>query len=142
MNDALSDADGTTIVMGHHPLFVEGVDRLKHYDGVNLADSHRLIEAMSAWSNVVACSAGHTYRCRQIIVNGISIGEVACVKDFPGAWAEYIVGSRGIAQIVHRASSPDAIEWAEKTRTMFNGYYGTFAMGKLLDRCFVLPLTR
>ncbi len=126
------------IVMGHHPLFVEGVDRLDHFDGVSPRESAALIASMAGADNVLAYSAGHTHRCRRRDISGVAIIEVACTKDFPGAWAEYQVGSEAVAQIVHRASSPAAIAWAERTRQMFDGFYGTFAMGKLRDRCFVL----
>lgn len=126
------------MVMGHHPLFVDGVDRLNHFDGVSPSESAALIEVMATAPNVLAYSAGHTHRCRRRDVSGVAIIEVACTKDFPGAWAQYQVGTMAVAQIVHRASSPAAIEWAERTRTMFDGFYGTFAMGELSDRCFVL----
>ncbi len=127
------------LVMGHHPLFVPGVDRLAHFDGVVPEDSAALIKVMAKADNVLAYSAGHTHRCRRRDVDGVAIIEVACTKDFPGAWAEYLIGTRGIAQVVHRASGAAAIAWAERTRTMFDGYYGTYALGELSDRCFVLP---
>jgi hypothetical protein len=34
------------------------------------------------------------------------------------------------------------VAWAERTRGMFDGYYGTYAMGEITDRCFVAPLSR
>ena len=61
------------------------------------------------------------------------------MKDFPGGWAEYRVHERGIAQVFHRAQAPDAVAWAERTRAMFAGYYGPYAMGALEDRSFVIP---
>jgi 3',5'-cyclic AMP phosphodiesterase CpdA len=133
-----ANSSDPVIVMGHHPLFVPGVDRVDHFDGVRPEDSAVLISHMSRANNVLAYSAGHTHRCRRRDVEGVAIIEVACTKDFPGAWAEYQVGSTGVAQIVHRASGAQAISWAERTRTMFDGYYGTYALGELSDRCFVL----
>lgn len=130
------------IVMGHHPLFVEGAFSLDHFDGVNPDDARDFFRAVLPRRNIVAYTAGHTHRCHRVNVEGFVSVEVACVKDFPGAWAEYHVGTRGIAQIVHRASRPDAIAWAEKTRTMFDGFYGTYVMGQLEERCFTLPLER
>ncbi len=134
--------DETVIVMGHHPLFVPGSDDVRHFDGVRSEDSRRLLEALAPCPNVVAYTAGHTHRSRCRDIDGVAIVEVACVKDFPGAYAEYQVGTTGIAQIVHRATSPAAVAWAEKTRHMFDGYYGTYALGELTDRCFTLPLRR
>jgi len=132
----------TVIVMGHHPLYVPGRDRELRFDGVSVEDSTALLGVLAGLENVVAYSAGHTHRCRKVDLGGLAIIEVACVKDFPGAWAEHLVGESAIAHMVHRASSPAAVAWAEKTRLMFDGYYGTYAMGQLEDRCFVLPLER
>jgi hypothetical protein len=63
---------------------------------------------------------------------------VACVKDFPGAWAEYRVFERGILQVHRRASAPEAVAWADKTRAMYGGGYVEYAFGSLEDRCFTL----
>ena len=34
--------------------------------------------------------------------------EVACVKDYPGAWAEYRVYEGGYTQVVRRVAAPAA----------------------------------
>ena len=142
VEEAARTSTTTVIVMGHHPLYVPGRDRELRFDGINIEDSLGLIGVLAGLENVVAYSAGHTHRCRKVDLGGLAVIEVACVKDFPGAWAEHLVGERGIAHLVHRASSPEAVAWAETTRSMFDGYYGTYAMGLLEDRCFVLPLER
>jgi 3',5'-cyclic AMP phosphodiesterase CpdA len=136
------DTSETVIVMGHHPLFVPGVDRERHFTGVNQRDSAALFDVLLRHRNVVSYSAGHTHRCRRETVQGLAVVEVACVKDFPGAYGHVIVGEHAIAHVVRRASHADAIEWAEKTRTMFDGFYGTYAWGTFDDRCFVLPKRR
>jgi hypothetical protein len=64
--------------------------------------------------------------------------EVACVKDFPGAWAEYRVFEGGILQVVRRISAPEALAWSEKTRDMYGGLYETYAFGNLDERCFAI----
>ena len=49
--------------------------------------------------------AGHTHRnrVRRYGPTGdVPWVEVACVKDYPGAWAEYRVYEGGILQIFHR----------------------------------------
>ena len=69
---------------------------------------------------------------------GVPWVEVACVKDYPGAWAEYRVHERGVLQIVHRISTPEALAWTEQTRGMFHGLYASYAFGELSDRCFVI----
>ncbi|MBV8304618.1 MAG: hypothetical protein JOZ04_10445, partial [Acidimicrobiia bacterium] len=42
----------------------------------------------------------------------------------------------GILQVHRRISTPDALEWTERTRAMFGGLYPEYAFGKLDDRCF------
>ena len=64
--------------------------------------------------------------------------EVACTKDYPGSWAEYRVFEGGILQVHRRVSSPDALVWTERTRGMFGGAYGDYALGDLADRCFAV----
>ena len=67
---------------------------------------------------------------------GVPIVEIACVKDYPGAWAEYRVYEGGYTQVTRRVASPDAMAWTEKTRAMFAGLYRDYALGHLRDRCF------
>ena len=40
--------------------------------------------------------------------------EVACVKDYPGSWAEYRVFEGGVLQVHRRLSSPAALAWSER----------------------------
>ena len=66
----------------------------------------------------------------------VPIVEIACVKDYPGAWAEYRVHDGGYTQLVRRISTPDAMAWTERTRQMFAGLYRDYALGAQNDRCF------
>ena len=133
-------ASTPSMLMGHHPLDVPGAGLPA--DGVNAEDAERFIEAIAMEKSVVGYSAGHTHRCHFYNYRGVPLIEVASVKDFPGAFAEYQVGSRGISQTVRRASSPEALVWSERTRGMFDGFYETYALGSLEARGFVLPLER
>ena len=101
-------------------------------------DSARLLAVLARRRALTCYLAGHTHRNRCQQLDGITCAEVACVKDFPGGWAEYRVYERGIAQVFHRAQAPDAVAWAERTRAMFGGRYGPFVMGRLEDRSFVV----
>jgi len=74
--------------------------------------------------------------------SGVPTVEIGCVKDFPGTWAEYRVYEGGVMQVVHRMSSPAALSWSERCRTLYAPYgvdYATYALGALDDRCFVFP---
>jgi Icc protein len=69
--------------------------------------------------------------------------EVACVKDFPGSWAEYRIHDNAIFQVHHRiGADPAARRWSEQCRTMFGGHYPRYALGEESDRCFEVPLRR
>ena len=48
-----------------------------------------------------------------------AVVEVACVKDFPGTWAEYRVFEGGILQVHHRISTPEALAWTERCRGLY-----------------------
>ena len=61
----------------------------------------------------------------------VPIVEIACVKDYPGAWAEYRVHEGGYTQLVRRITTPAAMAWTEKTRHMFAGLYRDYALGAL-----------
>ena len=61
----------------------------------------------------------------------VPIVEIACVKDYPGAWAEYRIHEGGYTQLTRRIDAPDALAWTEKTRHMFAGLYRDYALGYL-----------
>jgi predicted phosphodiesterase len=133
-------ADRPVLVLGHHPAWDPGREPpTEGYLWLDAQDSAALVEVIARRPALTCYLAGHTHRNRCRWIAGVPYVEVACVKDFPGGWAEYRVYERGIAQVFHRASAPDAIAWAERTREMFAGYYGDFAMGALTDRSFVIP---
>jgi 3',5'-cyclic-AMP phosphodiesterase len=133
-------ADQPVVVLGHHPVWIPGSERrTESYLAMAAEDSARLVEVLARRRSLTSYLAGHTHRNQCHWMGGMPFVEVACVKDFPGGWAEYRVYDGGIAQVFHRAQAPDAVAWAERTRAMFGGYYGPFAMGALSDRSFVIP---
>lgn len=133
-------SDQPVVVLGHHPVWNPGRDqRTEGYLHITPDDSARLVEVLGRRPALRCYLAGHTHRNVCQWIGGIPFAEVACVKDFPGGWAEYRVYERGIAQVFHRAQAPDAVAWAERTRAMYSGFYGPYAMGRLEDRCFVVP---
>jgi Icc protein len=146
LHDLAADADRPVYVFGHHHVWSPD-SAVPHdsYFGIDPDSSVRLVEVVAARPSIRGYFAGHTHRNR---VRRISISrdipwvEVASVKDFPGAWAEYRVFEGGLMQVFHRISSPDALVWTEKTRQMFGGLYAGYAFGELGDRCFVVPAHR
>jgi predicted phosphodiesterase len=146
LHDLAADTDGPVYLFGHHHVWSpDSVRNPGAYFGIDPDDSVRLVEVVAARSNIRGYFCGHTHRNR---VRHISISrdvpwvEVACVKDFPGAWAEYRVHEGGLLQVFHRISTPEAMVWTEKTRAMFAGMYFGYSFGDLGDRCFTVPATR
>jgi predicted phosphodiesterase len=145
--DALAaGSDRPVVVLGHHhPWNPSAEERPDHYFGIDPDASEALVEVVARRPSIVGYLAGHTHRnrVRHFEATGsVPWVEVACVKDFPGAWAEYRVHEGGILQVFHRISSPEALAWSERTRQMFAGLYGSYAFGALDDRCFVLASER
>ncbi len=145
--DALAaDADRPVLVMGHHHCWKPGSpDRNPYYFGINPDDSERLVALVRRRPSIIGYFAGHTHRNRRQTfgeTGDVPWVEVASVKDFPGSWAEYRVHDGGVVQIHHRISTPEALDWSDRTRAMFDGAYPLYSFGDLDDRCFALPAQR
>lgn len=141
--DAIAaDADRPVVVLGHHHVWdPRSAERPDGYFGIHPDWSERLVEVAARRPSIVGYLAGHTHRnrVRRFPQTGdMPWVEVACVKDYPGAWAEYRVHEGGIIQLHHRISSPEALSWTERTRAMYLGMYAAYSFGSLADRCFAL----
>ncbi len=142
--DWLDELAGTTtkpvLVFGHHhPWDPASTDRDDTYFGVNPDDSEALCAVIARHESIAGYFAGHTHRTRTrrfASARDVPIVEIACVKDYPGAWAEYRVYEGGYVQLTRRIDGPAALAWTEKTRGMFAGLYRDYALGTLSDRCF------
>ena len=90
--------------------------------------------------NIAGYFAGHTHgnRVRRFAaVRNVPFVEVACTKDYPGAWAEYRVYEGGYTQVVRRVTSPDAFDWAEAdARRCISGSTESSHAATLAARCF------
>jgi hypothetical protein len=142
LDQLAADADSPVLVFGHHhPWNPDSSERPEAYFGINPDDSDRLVEVVARRPRIAGYFAGHTHRnrVRRFSATGpVPWVEVACVKDFPGAWAEYRVYEGGILQVFRRISAPEALAWSEKTRDMYGGIYGDYAFGALDERCFAI----
>jgi 3',5'-cyclic AMP phosphodiesterase CpdA len=135
-------ADRPVLVFGHHHPWKPGSNsRPDHYFGIRPDDSERLVEVVARRPALIGYFAGHTHRnrVRRFAATGdVPWVEVACVKDYPGTWAEYRIYEGGVLQIHRRISTPAALSWSERCRAMLGGLYPQYAFGTLDDRC--LPL--
>ncbi len=132
------DFDRTPVlVFGHHPLH----DDASFTAGINTEDSDRLLELVARRPALVGYFAGHTHRnlVRRLPATGaFPWTEVGATKDYPGVWAEYRIYEGGVMQVVHRISTPEALDWTDRTRAMFGGLYPSYSFGSLADRCFLV----
>lgn len=94
--------------------------------------------------NLVGYFAGHTHRNRVLHLPGTGnrpFAELASVKEYPGAWAEYRVFDGGILQVHRRISTPEAVQWSNTTRSMYAGLFMAEAFGlRVTDRCFMIDV--
>jgi 3',5'-cyclic-AMP phosphodiesterase len=137
--------DRPVLVFGHHHVWDPGSkSRADTYFGINPDDSEGLVEVFARRPALMGYFAGHTHRnrVRRFRETGdVPWVEVACVKDFPGTWAEYRVHEGGVLQVHRRISTPEALAWTERTRAMFGGHYPAYSFGTLADRCFPVTLS-
>jgi len=143
LEDLAAGADRPVLVLGHHHVWSPASrSRPADYFGISPDDSERLIAAVSRHHSIIGYAAGHTHRNRVRHIDATGDRpwiEVACVKDYPGTWAEYRVFDGGVLQVHRRISSPEALAWTEQTRHMFADLYAGYAFGTLADRCFAFP---
>lgn len=139
-----SRADRPVMVFGHHPCwFADAFRWATKPNALDLDSSLSLMGVFRRRPSLVGYFCGHTHRnaFRHFEAAGPApFVEVACVKDFPGSWAEYRIYEGGIVQVHHRIASPKALAWSERCRSMFAGHYASYALGELSDRCFALPV--
>lgn len=137
-------SDRPVLVFGHHHCWSpdEGA-RDAEYFGIQPEPSEQLVEVVARRPAIFGYFAGHTHRnrVRRFAATGpVPFVEVACVKDFPGTWAEYRVFEGGVLQVHRRISGPDALAWSEACRGIYGKVidYGAYALGRLEDRCMVI----
>ena len=140
LDDVAGSSSAPVLVFGHHhPWDPSSHERSETYFGINPDDSDALCELIARRGSIAGYFAGHTHRTRTRRfpqARNIPIVEIACVKDYPGAWAEYRIYEGGYTQLTRRVDTADAMTWTEKTRGMFAGLYRDYALGELDHRCF------
>lgn len=138
----IASTSSPVLIMGHHQQWTDG-HRSDDYFGLHPDSSDALDAVVERRHNVLGYTAGHTHRHRvRSMTCGVPSVEIGCLKDFPGTWAEYRVYEGGVMQVVHRISSPEALDWSERCRHLYADFgidYQSYALGRLEDRCFVFP---
>ena len=139
--DEIATRHERVLLFTHHQPWDPGSSsRPDRYFGINPDDSERLVEVIARRRALAGCFSGHTHRNRVrsfAAVPTVPMVEVACVKDYPGSWAEYRVYEGGVIQVHRRVSTAAALNWTNRTRALFGGQYAQYSFGALADRCFV-----
>ncbi|HEV2309800.1 MAG TPA: metallophosphoesterase [Acidimicrobiia bacterium] len=141
LDDLAAERTGPVLVFGHHHCWnVEAASvPAGPYFGIQPDDSRALVDVFARHDHLVGYFAGHTHtnRVRRFAAaHRRPFAEVACTKDYPGAWAEYRVYEGGYTQVMRRVLEPAAFAWAERCRSMIQGVYGDLVLGGLEHRCF------
>jgi 3',5'-cyclic-AMP phosphodiesterase len=134
LDDLARDTPDPVLVFAHHPAF----NHDPNY-GLSAEDHAALLDVVARRENIVGYLAGHTHS-NQVVRDprgrGVPCVEVACAKDYPGAWAEYRIHEDGYTQVMRRVAAPAAREWSERARHMIQGIYRDLVLGAVDDRCF------
>jgi len=134
LEDLAAGTPDPVLVFAHHPTFNHDPDY-----GLVVEDHEALLSLFARRDNIVGYFAGHTHTNRTIRYErgrDVPCVEVACAKDYPGAWAEYRVHEGGYTQVMRRVAAPAARAWSEQGRTMIQGWYRDLVLGTVADRCF------
>jgi hypothetical protein len=134
LDDVAAATSDPVLVLGHHPAHHADVDY-----GLVPDDFVGLLGVVRRRENVVGYLAGHTHAnhvARDPRGRNVPLAEVACTKDYPGAWAEYRVHEGGYTQVMRRVARPDARAWSERARHMIQDIYRDLVLGAIDDRCF------
>jgi 3',5'-cyclic AMP phosphodiesterase CpdA len=134
LDDMVAGTPDPVLVVAHHPAFNPD----PRY-GLSIDDFTRLLDVFARRENIVGYLAGHTHSnhvVRDPRGRDVPCVEVACAKDYPGAWAEYRVHEGGYTQVMRRVTAPTARAWSEHARLMIQGIYRDLVLGTVDDRCF------
>lgn len=137
---AEADRAGGLLVAVHHQLQARVLPE-GWPPGIDTEESRSLLDALGAIHPHVLVTSGHTHRHRRWERAGVVVTQVGSTKDYPGAWAGYVVHEGGMRQIVRRVEHPDAIAWTDHTRIAAFGLWEHAAPGRLGARCFDVPWT-
>ena len=130
LDDLAGSTSDPVLVFAHHPVWNPDLDY-----ALVPADATALRDLVARRDNIVGYLAGHTHTNR-VLRDRVPFVEVACAKDYPGAWAEYRIYEGGYSQVMRRVAAPAARRWSELGRSMIQGWYRDLVLGSIDDRCF------
>jgi hypothetical protein len=134
LDDLAAGTPDPVVVFAHHPAW----NADPRY-GLEPEHTAALLELFARRDNIVGYFSGHTHTnhvVRDPRGREVPCVEVACAKDYPGAWAEYRVHEGGYTQVMRRVAAPAARDWSERCRHMIQGIYRDLVLSALDERCF------
>jgi hypothetical protein len=140
LDDLAATSAAPVMVFAHHPLW--DLDARHPVDAnyvIARDDSAAVLDIVARRDSIVGFFAGHTHTNRVVRrerARNVPLVEVACAKDYPGAWAEYRCYEGGYTQVMRRMTAPDALAWSERCRFMIQGIYRDLVLGSIRSRCF------
>ena len=106
--------------------------------GIAGPEARALLDAVAEANPATLVASGHSHRHRRHHHGPLTHAEIGSTKDYPGAWAGYVVHEGGIRQVVRRVADPAAIAWTEYTKRAVGGIWGRWSPGVRSHRCFSL----
>ena len=106
--------------------------------GITGTEAQPLLDGIQRAKRDTVFVSGHSHRHRLRHHGAMPVVEVGSTKDYPGAWAGYVVYEGGIRQVVRRVAEPSALAWTERTRRTLFGLWGLWSPGTRRHRCWAL----
>jgi hypothetical protein len=132
-SDLAAHKDQPTIVFGHHPLtVVDSAFPISPSNSVNAAQGASILDTYAKTPGVFLHHAGHTHRNHRTVspaAPGVTLQEVAAVKEYPGGFSLLRLYTGGYALNFYKSRSELAREWSERSRQEILGYWPQFALG-------------
>ncbi|MGI5231904.1 metallophosphoesterase [Actinoallomurus sp. CA-142502] len=131
--DLAAHRDQPTLVFGHHPLVVEeSAFPTSPSNALDAAQAASILDAYARTPGVFLHHAGHTHRNHRTVspaAPGVTLQEVAAVKEYPGGFSLLRLHTEGYALNFHKSRGEQARAWSERSRQEILGYWPQFAFG-------------
>jgi 3',5'-cyclic-AMP phosphodiesterase len=132
-SDLAAHREQPTLVFGHHPLVVaDSAFPTSPSNTLDAAQAAAILDSYAQTPGVFLHHAGHTHRNHRTIspsAPGVTLQEVAAVKEYPGGFSLLRLHTGGYALNFYKSRSEQARAWSERSRQEIMGYWPQFAFG-------------